>query len=78
MHIEARVARGPQKGQVVYPTKNGDGTYTVSKTRFASDYVYVTSLEDVSRYIASGYGVRMDNPPTVVGPRLFKNVVIVR
>ena len=69
--LHAFVARGPDKGTIVFPHKHEDGMFVVSKTRFERDYVRVKD-SDILSWLKQGFGLRMSNPALgIVGPRLF-------
>jgi hypothetical protein len=70
MKIQARVARGELKGEIVSPHRHADGTYVVSPTRFERDYIRVSTLEDVSAHVRQGLKCRMSSP-LAKAPRLF-------
>lgn len=70
MKLLYTVRRGKQQGTVLAPVKQNNGRYVVSKTRFKSDQIYVSSLEDVYAYLQRGYKVRMGNPDFKIAPSL--------
>ena len=51
--------RGKTQGQVYTPHRQNDGTYVVSKTRFAKDYVYVHTADEIIEHIKQGFSLRM-------------------
>ncbi|WP_431064790.1 hypothetical protein [Methylotuvimicrobium sp.] len=72
MKLLYTVRRGKQQGSVLVPVKQKNGRFVVSKTRFQSDQIYVSSLEDVYAYLQRGYKVRMGNPDSKIAPSLVK------
>ena len=70
MKIQARVARGKLKGEVVTPHRHAEGTYVVSPSRFERDYIRVPTLEDVAAHIRQGLKCRMSSS-RAKAPRLF-------
>ncbi len=71
IELHAFVARGPDKGKLVYPYRHEDGLYVVSPTRFKTDYLRISRLE-ILDWLQKGYGLRMSNADLgVMGPRLF-------
>ena len=59
--LQAVVKRGRAAGAVLTPHVHADGSYVVSMTRFAKDYIRVGNASDLGRWIADGYSVRMSN-----------------
>lgn len=72
MKIQARVSRGESKGEIVTPHRHADGTYVVSPSRFARDYIRVSTLEDVAAHVRRGLKCRMSSPraktPRLIAP----------
>ncbi|CAM3158562.1 hypothetical protein [Vibrio rarus] len=63
---------GKNQGQIQVPHKHSNGKYVVSMTRFAEDYIYIDSIEDILGYLQKGYKVRMSGrdiktPASLVG-----------
>ena len=55
------VKRGKGAGTVLTPHKHEDGMFVVSRTRFESDYIRVSSVNQAVALINEGYSVRMSN-----------------
>jgi hypothetical protein len=72
MKIYANVSRGAQRGEILTPHRHDDGTYVVSYTRFARDYLRVASFEDFAAKVQEGMKGRMSSQ-NVKGPRLFNS-----
>ena len=71
LKLHAFVARGSDKGKIVYPHRRDDGFYVVSPTRFAIDYQRVRR-DEILDWLQRGYGLRMSNAELGVNaPRLF-------
>lgn len=70
MKLLYTVSRGKQRGAELTPTKQKNGRYVVSKTRYKADQLYVESLEEVLTYLQRGYKVRMGNPELRIAPSL--------
>lgn len=70
MKIKYRVQRGSKAGSVQTPHRYADGTYVVSMTRYARDYVHVSYLEEVLTHLDRGYRLRVSDPMTRSGPSL--------
>lgn len=51
--------RGKTQGQICTPHRQNDGTYVVSKTRFAKDYVFVHTADEIIEHVKQGFSVRM-------------------
>lgn len=73
--IFAMVQRGDSVGVTLYPHKFRDGNYVVSKSRFQSDYIRLTNIDEVQQHIERGYSLRMSNPnsekhkaPSLISP----------
>ena len=50
---------GKYVGQVFTPYKTKEGMYIVSPDRFAKNYVYVNTAEEIIEAVKNGLGVRM-------------------
>ncbi|ESQ73503.1 hypothetical protein [Asticcacaulis sp. AC402] len=61
LQLHAFVARGPKAGTVIYPHEHQDGSFVVSMTRFAKDYVYLRDPDDIPVWLEKGYRLRMSN-----------------
>lgn len=70
MKIEYRVRRGSKAGSVHTPHRYADGTYVVSKTRFARDYIHLASLEAALTHLDKGYRLRVSDPVARRSPSL--------
>lgn len=69
--LHAFVARGPQKGSLLYPHRHEDGAFVVSLTRFERDYLRETDETRLLGWLEKGYKLRMANPDEgVLQPRL--------
>ena len=51
--------RGNTQGQIYTPHRQNDGTYVVSKTRFAKDNVFVHTADEIIEHVKQGFSVRM-------------------
>jgi hypothetical protein len=72
MKLEYKVGRGKNQGTTLTPTKQQNGNYVVSKSRYQSDQVYVATIREVHEYLKKGYGVRMGNAKHKIAPSLIK------
>ncbi|WP_262967079.1 hypothetical protein [Methylobacter psychrophilus] len=72
MKLEYRVIRGKNKGKILTPHKFKDGHYVVSKTRFKSDHIMMSSIIEVYDHLKKGYRVRMGNTEHKISPSLIK------
>lgn len=72
MDIQYRISRGKQTGTILTPHEYADGSYVVSKTRFAEDQISVQTIEEIKHYIDRGYAVRMSDPKSKKSPSLIK------
>jgi hypothetical protein len=77
--LSAVSKRGVAAGTLLTPHKHADGCYVASKTRFESDYVRVSSVEELLPLVQRGYGVRMSNPdvkvhraPSLIAPKSIR------
>ena len=71
MKITAKVARGPEKGNVLEPHPYPGGKYVVSRTRFERDHMFV-NYEDIDAHVQKGLSFRMSDPVTRESPRLIR------
>lgn len=79
MKLHAFVARGPQKGTLLYPHRHRDGAFVVSMTRFERDYVREADQARLIEWLEKGYRLRMSNPDEgVLQPRLVSPSAIFR
>ncbi len=62
LHLHAFVARGANRGELLFPHRHADGLFVVSKTRFERDYVRVATERDILGWLEKGYRLRMSNP----------------
>ena len=69
--IEARISRGRNAGEVLVPHKHKDGTYVVSKTRFACDYIRVKDEQSIINALRSGLSLRMSGRDPATSPSLI-------
>lgn len=72
MDIQYRISLGKQAGTILTPHEYADGSYVVSKTRFAEDQISVKTIEEIKQYIDRGYAVRMSDPKSKKSPSLIK------
>lgn len=74
---------GNYAGQIFTPHKTKEGKYVVSPDRFAKNYVYVDTAEEIIEAVKNGLGLRMsveNGPASLVSaktlikqnPELFK------
>lgn len=61
LDLHAFVARGPNKGAILFPHKHRDGSYVVSMTRYERDYIRVSKPSEVLSWLEKGYRLRMSN-----------------
>ncbi|WP_350575856.1 hypothetical protein [Pseudomonas sp. HY2-MNA-CIBAN-0224] len=59
---------GQHKGMFLYPHRYADGSYVATTSKYATDYIYIEHLDDLSALVRSGYGARMSNPDLKQGP----------
>lgn len=71
MKLQCRVSRGINQGKILTPHKFKDGHYVVSKTRYKSNQINVSSLNEVYEFLKQGYGVRMGNAEHKISPSLI-------
>ena len=72
MKLHAFVARGPDKGSILYPHRHADGRYVVSPTKFERDYLFVSNADDLLSHLEAGLKLRMSNPSIgLTAPRLI-------
>jgi len=72
MKLHAFVARGPDKGTLLYPHRHADGQYVVSPTKYERDYVFVSTEPALIGHLESGLKLRMSNPAAgLLAPRLI-------
>ena len=71
MKLQCRASRGKNQGIILTPHKYKDGHYVVSKTRYKSNQINVSSLHEVYEFFKKGYGVRMGNAEYKVSPSLI-------
>lgn len=64
----AKKNRGQYKGEMLYPHLHSDGAYVATTSRYSVDYVRVSSLDELSVLVRSGYGARMSNPEIPQAP----------
>lgn len=57
--IVVRGTRGAAAGLEKTPHRTKDGRYIATMTRFAKDYIYVSTYEEIVRHVRDGYGLRM-------------------
>jgi hypothetical protein len=72
MDIQYRISRGKQAGTILTPHEYADGSFVVSKTRFAEDQINVKTTEEIKHYIDRGYSLRMSDPKSKKSPSLIK------
>lgn len=60
--IKGRHESGVETRPHLYKRGVGKGMYSVSRTRYAEDYIYCDSLDELAAYLSLGYKVRMSNP----------------
>jgi hypothetical protein len=79
--FHAFVSRGEHEGVRLYPHLHEDGTYVVSLTRFARDYVRIASEADLEAWLLKGYRLRMSNinegipaPSLIVPTKIYRAV----
>ena len=71
--LHSFVARGPDKGKLLYPHVYPNGDYVVANTRYAKDQQSVADAADLLPLVAKGLKLRMSNPAEgIVGPRLIE------
>ena len=51
MKLQCRVSRGKNQGRILTPHKFKDGFYVVSKTRYKSDHITVSSIKEVYEFL---------------------------
>ncbi|WP_323760483.1 hypothetical protein [Maricaulis sp.] len=72
IRIFARKSRGADAGLLLEPIRDKNGKFIVSETKFAEDYIFVDTLQDVVEHIRAGYKVRMKSPrggpPSLISP----------
>lgn len=64
--------RGQYAGRVFYPHRTKDGRYIVSPDRFAKNYRYVETAEEIIESVKQGLSVRMSaqsGPASLVSPK---------
>ena len=64
--------RGQYAGKVFYPHRTKDGRYIVSPDRFAKNYRYVETAEEIIESVKQGLSVRMSaqsGPASLVSPK---------
>ena len=71
MRIEYVIRSGRNRGIVCTPHVHSDGRYVVSKTRFARDYIRLSSLHDVFAHLLQGHRLRMSAPEVPTAPSLI-------
>ena len=77
--LHAFVARGPDKGKLLYPHLDRNGEHVVSTTRYAKDQQSVADATDLLPLVEQGLKLRMSNPADgVTGPRLIEPGAIYR
>lgn len=67
-HFFAVKSSGQHKGMFLYPHRYADGSYVATTSRYATDYIYIEHLDDLSALVRSGYGARMSNSALSQGP----------
>lgn len=79
--FHAFVARGAEKGKLLYPHVHEDGMYVVSLTRFERDYMRVANENDLEGWMVEGYRLRMSNlaeqikaPSLIVATKIYRPV----
>ena len=72
MDIRYRISRGKQAGTILTPHEYADGSFVVSKTRFAEDQINVKTTEEIKHYVDRGYSLRMSDPKSKKSPSLIK------
>jgi len=60
-------------GKLLYPSKNAEGSYVASLSRFEADYVFVETEEQLEALVSLGYGARMFNSEIKGGPSLISS-----
>lgn len=77
--LHAFVARGPDRGKLLYPHLYPNGEYVVATTRYAKDQQSVADANDLLPLVEKGLKLRMSNPSEgIVGPRLIEPGAIYR
>ncbi len=70
--LHAFVARGADKGALLYPHRHEDGFFVVSPTKFERDYIRVPNEADLIGHLEAGLKLRMSNPAKgLAAPRLM-------
>lgn len=69
--------RGQYEGKRLYPHLHQDGTYVATNSKHSVDYVRVTSIEELSALVRSGYGARMSNPEIKQAPSYISHKRII-
>ena len=69
------VRRGSAVGTILRPHRHADGCFVVSTSRYAKDYIRISSELELPKWVAKGYSVRMSNPsvashraPSLISP----------
>jgi len=77
--LHAFVARGPDKGTVLYPHICPNGEYVVATTKYRKDQQSVADAANLLPLVEQGLKLRMSNPAAgVTGPRLIEPGAIYR
>jgi len=71
MKLQYRVSQGKNQGKILTPHKFKGGLYVVSKTRYKSDHITVSSIREVYEFLKKGYRVRMGNTEHKISPSLI-------
>lgn len=70
--LHAFVARGADKGALLYPHRHEDGAFVVSPTKYKRDYIRVLNEADLLGHLENGLKLRMSNPDEgLTAPRLM-------
>lgn len=70
--LHAFVARGPDKGTLLFPHRHADGMYVVSPSKFKCDYIFVSDEIRLLDHLEEGLKLRMSNPGAGLNaPRLI-------
>lgn len=79
IELKAYVQRGKNAGLELVPHRHEDGLYVASMTRYAKDYLRVSSVERLADLLNQGYRIRMSpankshqHAPTLISGRHIK------
>ena len=77
--LHAFVARGPDRGTVLYPHIYPNGEYVVATTRYKMDQQSVSDASDLLPLVEQGLKLRMSNPAAgITGLRLIEPGTVYR